>query len=221
MKKVLVVLLVSSLALVCLGAKSPDVKVGFNAGYSLSTITSTQSASSILGTTTTFVYKLKNNGLSLEGNFEYGLGKDTALKVVGGVDLFGKTATIVADSDPVLSSEPAGANFNLFLAGQYSLAVSKKASIDLSLGFDMLLGNCIVVKTVTNELDEHFNCALGGALELDFSYALTKELTVSVGGRYSYYLVNTNEDLQTLAENENTKLSNTALRFFGGAKYSF
>lgn len=220
MKKILVVLLVSSLALVCLGAKSPDVKVGFNAGYSLSTITSTQSAS-ILGTTTTLVSKMKNNGLSLEGNVEYGLGKDTALKVVGGVDLFGKTAYIVGDSDPVLSSEPAGANFNLFLAGQYSLAVSKKASIDLALGFDMLLGNYSVLKTVTNELDEHFNCALGGALELDFSYALTKELTVSVGGRYSYYLVNTNEDLQTLAETENTKLTNTALRFFGGAKYSF
>lgn len=220
MKKLLVVLLVSSLALVCLGAKSPDVKVGFNAGYSLSTITSTQSAS-MLGTTTTLVSKLKNNGLSLEGNVEYGIGKDTALKVVGGVDLFGKTSATVGDSDPILSSEPAGANFNLFLAGQYSLEVSKKASIDLSLGFDMLLGNYIVVKTVTNELDEHFNCALGGALELDFSYALTKELTVSVGGRYSYYLVNTNEDLQTLAENENTKLSNTALRFFGGAKYSF
>lgn len=221
MKKVLVVLLVSSLALVSLGAKSPDVKVGFNAGYSLSTITSTQSASSsILGTTTTLVSKLKNNGLSLEGNVEYGLGKDTALKVVGGVDLFGKTAATVGDSDPILSSEPAGANFNLFLAGQYSLEVSKKASIDLSLGFDMLWGNFGVVEIV-GDVEEHFNCALGGALELDFSYALTKELTVSVGGRYSYYLVNTNEDLQTLAENENTKLSNTALRFFGGAKYSF
>lgn len=219
MKKLLVVLLVSSLALVCLGAKSPDVKVGFNAGYSLSTITSTQSAS-MLGTTTTFVSKLKNNGLSLEGNVEYGIGKDTALKVVGGVDLFGKTSATVGDSDPILSSEPAGANFNLFLAGQYSLAVSKKASIDLSLGFDMLLGNFGVVEIV-GDVEEHFNCALGGALELDFSYALTKELTVSVGGRYSYYLVNTNEDLQTLAENENTKLSNTALRFFGGAKYSF
>lgn len=219
MKKVLVVLLVSSLALVSLGAKSPDVKVGFNAGYSLSTITSTQSAT-VLGTTTTLVSKLKNNGLSLEGNVEYGIGKDTALKVVGGVDLFGKTAATVGDSDPILSSEPAGANFNLFLAGQYSLEVSKKASIDLSLGFDMLLGNFSVVEIV-GDVEEHFNCALGGALELDFSYALTKELTISAGGRYSYYLVNTNEDLQTLSETQNTKLTNTALRFFGGAKYAF
>lgn len=219
MKKILVVLLVSSLALVCLGAKSPDVKVGFNAGYSLSTITSTQSVS-VLGSTTTLVSKLKNSGLSLEGNVEYGIGKNTALKVVGGVDLFGKTATTIGGSDPIISSEPAGTNFNLFLAGQYCLAVSKEVSIDLALGFDMLLGNYSVVKTV-GDVEENFNCALGGALELDLSYALTKELTVSVGGRYSYYLVNTNENLKSLSETENTKLSNTALRFFGGAKYSF
>lgn len=219
MKKILVVLLVSSLALVCLGAKSPDVKVGFNAGYSLSTITSTQSVS-IHGSTTTLVSKLKNNGLSLEGNVEYGIGKNTALKVVGGVDLFGKTATTIGGSDPIISSEPAGTNFNLFLAGQYCLAVSKELSIDLALGFDMLLGNYSVLKTV-GDVEENFNCALGGALELDLSYALTKELTVSVGGRYSYYLVNTNEYLKSLSEAENTKLSNTALRFFGGAKYSF
>jgi len=215
-KKIVLVLIVSCLAFGMAFAAKGDIKVGGQAGFG----TDRTRRQIILGTDTKEVIKAYNNGFFFTASGEYDVTDEIGVKLEAGILTMGtgKIRTIVKDldQDNTVDGDEAPVNFSLYLGGQYEFNIGEDFALAAGAGVDMMLGKQY------NEADKA-NGRIGVGAEVVGSYAVNKDLSVTLGARYAIYFINTDSDVASNLKDEKdagTKILQSGLKIFAGCTYT-
>ena len=204
-KKVLVIALVLVLAVGSVFAAKADMKVGAQLGYGGRSLTATDN--SIRST-------LVNNGFYGAFTFEYDVTDAISVKAEAGINTMGTMVAYMKNtktgetSDPMESPYKTPVNFSLFIGALYNYAINKEFTVYGGAGIDVLMG------LVAEEHEDTFNAGIGLGLELGASYAIDKQLSVNVGGKFGWQFINTNDDFK------DKNLTGLAYKAYAGVTYS-
>jgi hypothetical protein len=213
MKKVFAIVLIACIAFgVAFAAKSADLKVGAQLGYggmSLKMADAEAPSSNYI--------QVSLGGFEFAGTAEYQIADAVSLKAELGMNLFGKAKTVMCiaghKSDPSEADSSTGPNFIIYLGAQYNLELSKEINLGVGAGFDVLMGK------LDSEDSDSFNAAMGLGAEVVGSYAIDKNISINLGGKFAWHFINTNEDIKN-ASGSDTRITNLAYQIFAGATYA-
>ena len=200
-KKVLVIALVLVLAVGSVFAAKADMKVGAQLGYGGRSLTTTDNSDRST---------MANNGFYGAFTFEYGVTDAVSLKAEAGINTMGEIIWVYKSDS---GSRKSGTNiyppvnFAIFLGAMYNYSINKELTVYGGAGIDILMGSA------TKE-DNSFNAGIGLGLELGASYAIDKQLSVNVGGKFGWQFINTNDELK------DANLTGLAYKAYAGVTYS-
>ena len=223
MKKVLAIALVLCLVMGAVFAAKGDIKVGAQLGYGVGFANVKTSEEVAPGVKASIVSKGHAGGLYLTGVGLYDITDEVSVKAAIGINTFGKMKTKVSVtvagetvSDEQESPDTMPTDFSIYLGGQYAFAVTKEIKIAAGAGLDMAIGK-------TSKADDaKTNCSIGIGAEVIGSYSINKQLDVNIGARYSFYFIDTDENLKETRKyyrDNGGSYTETALRIFASATY--
>jgi opacity protein-like surface antigen len=204
-KKVLVIALVLVLAVSSVFAAKADMKVGAQLGYGGRSLTATDN--NLRAT-------LASNGFYGAFTFEYGVTDAISVKAEAGINTMGtmvlymKNTKTGETANPTESPYKTPVNFTLFVGALYNYAINKEFTVYGGAGIDVLMG------LAAEDMDDTFNAGIGLGLELGASYAIDKQLSVNVGGKFGWHFINTNENYK------DEKFTGLAYKAYAGVTYS-
>ena len=190
----------------------PSNKVGVQLGYGARFVSAKIPDAKTEGQT-------NNNGFYAAGTFEFGVSKNVALKLEGGVNTMGqRTSTYILNGTTVYSGKKATentpVNFTLYAGVMYELPLNNDLSFNVGGGVDMLIGK------VSSAEDADLNASIGFGLEAGLSFDVSKQVSIVAGGKFGWHFINTNDDVQDIINNDNLSVSVLSYKFFGGLTYS-
>ncbi len=221
MKKVLAIALVLCLVMGAVFAAKGDIKVGGQLGF----VDSFARIKASYDENTYSITKHSVGGFGLELEGLYDVTDEVSVKAALGLSFFGKGKTKatecvlgISESTEVKDDEAQPMKFSAYLGGQYAFEVSKEIKISAGAGLEMVLGK------IDSDDDAKNLFSLGVGAEVAGSYAINKNIDVLLGARYSFFFVNSNEDIKdfkTIVEDGGGKFSfnTSALRIFAGCTY--
>ena len=209
MKKAIAIILMACAAFGIAFAKSADIKVGGQLGFggmSLKTLLDPDDSSTYL--------RIGLGGFMFAGTAEYQVSDALSARAYVGMNIFGKAKVAHYVAGHEAPSEqpdtPAGAHFIIYLGAQYNLQLTKEISLGLGAGFDVLMG-----KPVAIDKEDTFNAGMGLGAEVVGSYAIDKNISVNLGGKFAWHFINTNKDMK-----EQGNITNLVYQIFAGATYA-
>ena len=210
MKKAFAVVLIACVALgFAFASKSSDIKIGAQLGFGGMNYRFANPESP----SDTFL-NANLGGFMFAGTAEYQVSDALSARAEVGMNIFGnaKVAHYVAghEAPSEQPDTPAGAHFIIYLGAQYNLQLTKEISLGLGAGFDVLMG-----KLVATDKEDTFNAGMGLGAEVVGSYAIDKNISVNLGGKFAWHFINTNKDMK-----EQGNITNLAYQFFAGATYA-
>lgn len=186
----------------------PSNKVGVQLGYGARFVSAKIPEVKTEGQT-------NNNGFYAAGTFEFGISKDVAIKLEGGINTMGqKTSTYILNGTTVYSTENTPVSFTLYAGAMYELPLNNELSFNVGGGVDMLIGK------VSSAEDADLNASIGLGLEAGLSFDVSKQVSIVAGGKFGWHFINTNDDVQDIINNDNLSVSVLSYKFFGGLTYS-
>ena len=200
-KKVLVIALVLVLAVGSVFAAKADMKVGAQLGYGGRSLTTTVDSGRMT---------MANNGFYGAFTFEYGVTDAISVKAEAGINTMGATIFIAKSDSRSTRTETEDyppVNFSIFLGAMYNYSINKELTAYGGVGIDILMGSA-------SKEDNSFNAGIGLGLELGASYAIDKQLSVNVGGKFGWHFINTNDELK------DANLTGLAYKAYAGVTYS-
>lgn len=219
-KKVFAIILIVCLAFgVAFAAKANQIRVGAQAGYGGYSLQFTDKDDA-----KTFI-RMSNGGFYFAGTAEYAFSPELSAKVEAGINLMGKYRTTISVDGHEYSGEgdaKAPIQFSLYAGAQYCIEISKQFCIDLGAGFDVLMGKMASDEDVEGE-NTSFNAAMGVGLEAAAAYHVNDNIKVSVGGKFAWHFINTNEDLDSFTKeiSDNAVTTNFGFQGYAGVSYAF
>ena len=209
MKKAFAIVLIACVAFGIAFAKSADIKVGGQLGFggmSLKVFLDPDDSSSYM--------HIGLGGFMFAGTAEYQVSDALSARAEVGMNIFGKAKVAHYVAGHEAPSEqpdtPAGAHFIIYLGAQYNLQLTKEISLGLGAGFDVLMG-----KLVATDKEDTFNAGMGLGAEVVGSYAIDKNISVNLGGKFAWHFINTNKEMK-----EQGNITNLAYQIFAGATYA-
>ncbi len=213
MKKVFAIVLIACLAFgVAFAKKSSDLKLGAQLGYGMHTITARYDSDNHL--------KASNGGFYAAGTFELGLSDALAAKAEFGINTMGKaksSCTLLGVTIDTSTGKTDPIQFSAYVGAEYLLELSKEMNLALGAGWDMLIGK------ETSADDAKTNAAMGLGLEAVGAYNVNKNISVTLGAKFGWHFINTDEDLAdaySTASSNDWKVGHTSLKFFAGLTYA-
>ena len=222
MKKVLAIALVLCLVMGAVFAAKGDIKVGAQLGY-----VGGFSRQKVSEGNDYMKVKASVGGFGFEAAGLYDVTDEVSVKAAFGLVFFGKNAKVTVnthieglpdstDSDTVEVDAPV--QFSFYLGGQYAFEVTKEIKVAAGAGLDLTFGKD------SKDDDAKSSLSLGLGAEVTGTYAINKNIDVLLGARYSFYFVDTDENLKKEKEayealGAKFSYSSSALRIFAGCTY--
>ena len=224
MKKAFAIALLMILVVVSAFAAKGDIMVGAQLGYACSFVRMKTSINIPELGKETDTTTLSNAGFGFAAVAQYAVTDEVAARVEFGLDVPGKKENWKdihkydggSDSDSGSYDVDEPVRFSAFLGGLYAFEISKEIKIAAGAGLDMAIGK-------TSKADDaKTNCSIGVGAEVIGSYSINKQLDVNIGARYSFYFIDTDENLKEVRKyyrDNGGSYTETALRIFAGATY--
>lgn len=221
MKKVFAIILIVCLAVgVAFAAKSEnEIKVGAQAGYGADFIKLTQNDN--------IWSKTNNGGFYFAGTGEYSFTDAISAKVELGLNTMGKaknTGKVSSLSYETTADEASPLMFSVYAGAQYNIELSDDINLGLGAGWDMMIGK------ESNADDAKTNAAMGLGFEAVGAYELQDNLAITLGAKFGWHFINTDDQIKEDLENVNTilsyftsddvKVAHTTFKIFAGVTYS-
>ena len=213
MKKAIAVVLIACVALgFAFASKSSDIKIGAQLGFGGMNYRFANPNSP------SDTYLNANlGGFMFAGTAEYQFSDALSARAELGMNFisFAKSVECVAGYPPH-HYEPEnnpGAHFIIYLGAQYNLELTKEINLGLGAGFDVLMG------LLENTDKDSFNAGMGLAAEAVGSYAINKNISINLGGKFAWHFFNTSDDYKEMVD-MGMKVCNLAYQFFAGATYA-
>ncbi len=215
-KRLFAIVLIVCLTVGVAFAAKGDFKVGAQAGFGTDRIR----FKNTYGSDTTGTIKSYNNGFFFVATGEYDVTDEIGVKVEAGILTMGtnKTRTVIKDYDvdETIEGSEAPVNFSFYVGGQYSFSITEDICVAAGAGVDMMLGK-------TYKEADKGNGRIGVGVEAVGSYAISKNIGVTLGARYSIYFINTNkDDAQNIEDwrDAGSKVLQSGLKIFAGCTYT-
>ncbi len=218
-KKLFAIILIVCLAVGVAFAEKGDIKVGAQAGFGTDRF---RIAGEMMNVKS--VQKYNNNGFFFVATGEYDVTDEIGVKLEAGILTMGETQFYVktgdsdADTEGLEDSVPV--NFSVYLGGQYAFDITDEIGIAAGLGLDMMIGKNYISESVSDEV----NARIGVGAEVMGSYAVTKDIDVTLGARYAIYFINTNskvsDNVSHLRDDLDVSVFQSGLKIFAGATYA-
>ena len=220
MKKVLAIVLVLCLVLgAAFAAKQGDVKVGAQLGYGSDSIKLTYSDNTYATT--------NNGGFYFAATGEYYFSEALAGKAEFGVNTMGKASgkgSVAGISKTSTASESSPMQFSAYVGTEYGIEISKEMNIALGIGWDMMIGKA------SKADDAKTNAAMGLGFEAVGAYAVNKNIAVTLGAKFGWHFINTDDQIKKDLSNVNSildlfgagnvKVGHTSFKIFAGVTYA-
>ena len=220
-KKVFAIILIVCLAFsVAFAAKKGDLKVGAQLGYGFDSIKLTYSENTYATT--------NNGGFYFAATGEYYFTEALAGKAEFGINTMGKAkgkGSIAGISKTSDASESSPMQFSAYVGAEYSLELSKEMNLALGIGWDMMIGK------ESKADDAKTNAAMGLGLEAVGAYAINKNVAVTLGAKFGWHFINTDDQIKKDLSNVNSildlfgagdvKIGHTSFKIFAGMTYAF
>ena len=219
-KKLFAIVLVVCLVFGVAFAAKNNLKVGVQAGYGADSIK--------LSINSDTWSKTRNGGFYAAATGEFFFSDELAAKAEFGLNTMGKaksTGKVIGwTGNEYEAGESSPLMLSAYVGAEYNLELSKEINLALGAGWDMMIGK------EGNADDAKTNAAMGLGLEAVGSYSLQKNLALTLGAKFGWHFVNTDDQLKKDLSNVNHILSyfssdkvsvgHISFKVFAGATYS-
>lgn len=225
MKKVLAIALVLCLVVGAAFAAKGDIKVGGQLGFGFDWTKVHVHTDLGGGASADYTMKVRNSGLYFNATGEYDVTDAIGVKAEIGLMTMGKQSVyerteitgFPTGEETVTDKNATPMNFTFYLGGQYAFEVSKGINVAAGAGLDIMMG-----KQDSSD-DAKSNTRIGVGIEAVGSYAINKNINVTLGAKYSIYFANTNEDIKKAfkdAKDAGGSVFQSGLKIFAGCTYT-
>lgn len=234
MKKLIVVLLLSVLALASLFA---GFRIGVEGGYGFDFFKVDQTEN-LLFWRMDIEGMLQNKGFAVNATVEYDINDSWAVKASGGVMFAGRAVLDLTLSSPMTTetqkskrtaTDNSGIQYNFSIDGKYMANIGKRFSISGLAGFELLYGLlCNQEDFSETTKAKNVNLGIGLNAGVELSYLIINRLRINAGATGAWFFYNTAEAVAAYINGIEVDLSagsNKSMSFYvrpyAGVSYEF
>lgn len=210
-RKALLIILIVFLAFgMAFAARQGDVKVGAQLGYGWQSLKMTKGSN---------YCKVSNDGIYVAATGEYNFSPELAGKLEVGINTMGNAKysyKIGPFTYNDVKSSKTPTHISVYAGAEYGLKLTKKVGLAFGAGADFMIGK------EANASDAKTNAAIGLGLEAVGSYALKKNLDITLGVKFGLHFINTDDDIDDFygSLGDDVKVNNMSYKIFAGATYA-